>query len=255
MVVPAYNEQKRISATLDSFLGTLLKRYKGMTIIVSVQGHDRTAEIVRGYSRRHSQIRLLDSRRTVGKGLNLMLGFEAALDLRPDIVGFTDADPSVPPAELAKLIDALKDGKAAGVIASRYMEGSRILGDLTRSRLVASRAYNLMVRMLFGLDFHDTQCGAKFFRAAPLRSIMKDVNLTDMSFDINLLYEMSRRNLEVKEIPITYRIVNEESKVQVWKQVPKMFIVTLSYRITRSPLNKIIPESFKIVIYNWVRSW
>jgi hypothetical protein len=135
------------------------------------------------------------------------------------------------------------------------MEGSMILGDHPASRLVASRAYNLMVRALFGLDFTDTQCGAKFFRASALRSIMKHVQLTDMSFDINLLYEMSSQNLKVKEIPITYNVVNEESKVQVWRQMPKMFVVTFCYRITRSPFNRMFPEGFKIAVYNWVKNW
>ena len=255
MVVPAYKEEKRIAGTLDSFIGTLLKRYKGMTIIVSVQGHDRTAEIVKKYSKRHPQIRLLDASNTIGKGLNLMQGFDAALKLNPEVIGFTDADQSVPPEEIAKLIDALVKGKSAGVIASRYLKGSRILGDLTASRFLASRAYNLMIRALFGLGFSDTQCGAKFFRASALRSIMKKVQLTDMSFDINLLYEMRRRNLMVEEIPITYKIVNEESKVDVSKQIPKMFVVTFCYRISRSPLNNIIPEGFKVSLYNWVRSW
>jgi glycosyltransferase involved in cell wall biosynthesis len=255
MVVPAYNEERRIARTLDSFVGTLLKRYRGMTIVVSVQGNDRTAEMVRRYSKAHPQIRLQDNRGTLGKGLNLMHGFGAALKLNPDVIGFTDADPSVPPEELAKLIDSLAKGKLSGVIASRYMEGSRILGDHPASRLIASRAYNLMVRMLFGMHFTDTQCGAKFFRASALKSILRDVQLTDMSFDINLLYELSRRNLPVREIPITYHVVNEESKVDVSRQIPKMFVVTFCYRITRSPINRIIPESFKVALYNWVRSW
>jgi dolichyl-phosphate beta-glucosyltransferase len=254
LVVPAYNEERRISPTLDGFI-TLLKRYSGLLIIVSVQGNDGTADIVKRYAKKYHRIRLLDARGTLGKGRNLMQGFGAALKLNPDVVGFADADVSVSPRELTKLIDAMEDSELKAVIASRYMKGSRIIGDMKASRLFASRAHNLMVRILFGLNLSDTQCGAKLFRASALRSIMRDFQLTDMSFDTNLLYEMSRRDLKIKEIPITYRIVNEDSKVQVWKQIPKMFTITLSYRITRSPLNSLFPPKFKLMMYNWVKEW
>jgi dolichol-phosphate mannosyltransferase len=253
LVIPAYNEERRISRTLRGLIGTLLKKYSGMTVIVSVQGDDRTWDIVKEVSRTHSRIKLLDCRGTRGKGINLIRGFNAALKTNPDIVGFADADSSVRPDQLEKLIDALGGGD--GAIASRYIKGSRILGHLPPSRWLASRAYNLMVRLLFGLKFSDTQCGAKFFWSSALRSVMRNVRLTEMSFDINLLYEMERQGLAVREVPITYHMENEGSKVRVSRQIPRMLMVTVSYRIVRSPLNKLFPTGFKTALYNWVRSW
>jgi hypothetical protein len=135
------------------------------------------------------------------------------------------------------------------------MEGSNILGDLTTTRFIASRGYNIMIRALFGLDYTDTQCGAKFFKADALQIILKRIKLTDLSFDINLLYELHRAGFNVKEVPITYSIVNEHSKVNVGKQIPKMFVITLGYRITKSPLNKIIPHKFKGQVFNRIRRW
>ncbi|MDE1865501.1 MAG: glycosyltransferase [Candidatus Micrarchaeota archaeon] len=255
LVIPAYNEEKRISHTLGMISESLLRRYGRMKVIVAVQGSDRTMDIVKGLSRKNSRIVPLDCRGTSGKGINLIRGFGAALAARPEIVGFADADASVHPGQLEKMIEALRSDDVQGVIASRYVSGSKIVGHMPMSRWVASRGYNLMVRLLFGLGFSDTQCGAKFFRASALRSIMKKVNLTEMSFDVNLLYEMKMQNLPVEEVPITYYVKNEGSKVRVGRQIPKMFVVTLSYRITRSPFGMLFPVWFRSAVYRWVKSW
>ena len=258
VVIPAYNEEKRIGRTLDNFKSTLIKKHSNnITVLVVSDGStDRTDSIVREFGKHCRQIRLMRVSEHTGKGGVLKAGFyHACKDPKYDIIGFADADPSVSGAELIKLIDAIKPGRADGVIASRYMGGSRIVGRMTKTRFVASRCYNLMVNLLFGFNFKDTQCGAKFFTVASLRKILASVHLTDMSFDINLLYEMRRHGFTVKEVPITYYMVNEESKVSVRKQIPKMFIVTLSYRITRSPLGRLFPERFRIKVYNRIRKW
>jgi dolichol-phosphate mannosyltransferase len=255
LVIPAYNEEKRISRTLEIIMGSLLKRYSKMSVIVAVQGDDRTMEIVQRVSQRSPRVRALDCRKTSGKGINLIRGFEAALKTRPAVVGFADADGSVGPDQLEKLMAALQKDHVQGVMASRYLPGSHIVGKQPRGRWLASRLYNLMVRLLFGFDFTDTQCGAKFFRAGALRAVMRNVKLTEMSFDINLLYEMKRQGLPVEEVPITYHMQNEGSKVRVSKQIPKMFVVTTSYRVTRSPVGRIFPARFKSAVYRWVRKW
>ncbi len=255
LVIPAYNEEKRISSTLESIVGSLLKKYTRMSVIVAVQGEDRTMEIVQQISRKSPRVRALDCRKTSGKGINLIRGFEAALKSGPAIVGFADADGSVPPDQLEKLMTALQRDRVQGVMASRYLPGSRIVGRQPKTRWLASRLYNAMVRLLFGFDFTDTQCGAKFFSSGALRAVMRNVKLTEMSFDINLLYEMKRQGLPVEEVPIIYHMQSEGSKVKVSKQIPKMFVVTTSYRVTRSPLGKIFPARFKSAVYRRVRKW
>jgi glycosyltransferase involved in cell wall biosynthesis len=257
VVVPAYNEEKRIAKTLEDFRKTIIKRYgNSITVLVVSDGStDRTNKIVNGFSKKQSQIKLMVNEHS-GKGGALRAGFHRAIDERKyDVIGFADADPSVSGTEIMKLLLALDQSGADGIIASRYLKGSRIIGNLTATRYIASRCYNLMVNLLFGLGFKDTQCGAKFFRERALRKIIEGVHLTDMSFDINLLYEMHRHGFVVKEIPITYRIVNESSSVRVGKQIPKMFIITLSYRITKSPLKALFPESFRIRVYNALKNW
>lgn len=258
IVIPAHNEEKRIVNSLHDFKETILKKYgKNLTLVIVSDGStDKTNDIVKKWQKKYSQIKLIIGEKREGKGSALIRGFHIACDIyNPDIVGFVDADPSVSGIEIIKLLTFLQKKGVDGVIASRYLKDSKIIGELGKARFIASRSYNVMIRVLFGLGFKDTQCGAKFFKAKSLCKVLHQIHLTDMSFDINLLYELHRRRFNVKEVPITYNVVKEHSKVTVSKQIPKMFVVTVSYRITRSPLNRIIPNKLKGAVYNKVRKW
>jgi glycosyltransferase involved in cell wall biosynthesis len=257
MIVPAYNEEGRILETLEDYRKTLIGRYgDAIRIVVASDSTDGTNRIVSGYARRHRQVSLYIKKERQGKGAALLRGFQLACqDPDTTIVGFADADPSISGSEMVKMLECLNRKGVDGAIASRYVKGSRWIGRPRPSRLVASRCYNLMVRALFGFPYKDTQCGAKFFRKGALCSALGSIMLTDMSFDINLLYEMRKRKLNVVETPITYRWVNEGSTLRLKRQVPQMFMVALGYKIVRSPLKDVVPDRLKGFVYNLLKRW
>jgi glycosyltransferase involved in cell wall biosynthesis len=256
LIIPAYNEQERIRQTLEDYCGTLSRNYKeDACIAVISDSNDRTNEIVSKYAKGRN-VKLLKNRIKRGKGAALLKGFELACgDRNAEIVGFVDADPSITGSEIVRLIERLRESDADGVIASRYVKGSKLIGRQRPARYFASRGYNLLVRLLFGFKYHDTQCGAKFFKKRALCSILRTLALTDMSFDLDLLYEMRQRGFRVEEVPITYRWINQGSSLRLNKQVPQMFMVAIGYRIIKSPLNAIVPPSVKGAVYNFFRGW
>lgn len=258
IVIPAYNEETRIVKTLDDFSKTIFNRYgKGLfLIIVSDNSTDRTNSIIEKYSKRYSQIRCVISTEKLGKGGSIIKGFGVLCKkYKPQVIGFVDADSLLPGRQIIDLLEFMRDSKVDGVIASRYLKDSKITGNQGMARFLASRGYNIMVRLLFGMDIKDTQCGAKFFKAGAICSSLRDIKLTDMSFDVNLLYELHRRNFRVVEVPLSYSVVKEGSKVDLKKQIPKMFLMTAGYRLVRSPLNIVIPERLKMAVYNCIRNW
>jgi glycosyltransferase involved in cell wall biosynthesis len=258
IVIPAHNEEKRIIKTLDNLSKTVLKKYGMDLILIVVSDHstDRTNSIITSYTKRYRQIKYLNSKVRLGKGGAIIKGFELAFErYKPDILGFIDADSSVSDEQIIRLLEFLKDNKVDGVIASRYLKQSRIIGRQGNARFISSRAYNSMIRLLFGLDFKDTQCGAKFFKAEALSSTLHRISLTDLSFDINLLYEMHTHKFNVVEIPIDYSIIKEGSKVDLKRQIPKMFLITVGYRLVRSPLNAVMPEKLKSELYDKIRNY
>ncbi len=258
IVIPAYNEEKRIIHTLNDFEKTIIKKYgNNVEILVVSESTDKTNSIVRTYAFKHKQIRLLRETQRHGKGGALIKGFAIACQSHKwDVVGFVDADPSITGVQVMKLLDRLSsDHNVDGVIASRYSAGSKILGEQKLSRLIASRAYNIFLRILLGFNYVDTQCGAKFFRTNVLRSILPYLALTDMSFDLDLLYQMQVKKYNVVEVPITYNMITEGTKLRMTKQVPQMFIVAIGYRIAKSRFKVLVPSKVKGKIYHYIKKW
>ncbi|MDE1849392.1 MAG: glycosyltransferase [Candidatus Micrarchaeota archaeon] len=243
IVIPAYNEERRIGGTLKEYAGALLKKYDGsVDLLVVSESTDDTDKIVKRFSKANDHIRLLSSGRRLNKGGAIIRGFRHACNSGYGIIGFADADLALTSSQIIKMLDRLRKGSIDGVIASRYAKGSRIIGKQKLARYVASRAYNLMVRLLFGFRYSDTQCGYKFFMRRSLCRILGRLTLTDMSFDINLLYELKMQRSNVVEMPIEYRMAYEGSTLRVRRQLPQMLASTIGFRIERSPIGRMIQK-------------
>ncbi|NLX48751.1 MAG: glycosyltransferase family 2 protein [Methanospirillum sp.] len=195
IVVPAYNEERRIGGLLASLAGF------GGPVIVVADGTDRTADLVREFGASHPQLALtcLEFPARLGKGGGIMAGFRAA---RTPFVGFMDADGSTAPAEMVRLFSFL--GDADGAIASRWASGAVVPVRQGPLRRLQSRAFNLLIRLLFGLPYADTQCGAKVFRREALLPVLGEMELTGFEFDVELLWRLSRRGARVVEVPTVW---------------------------------------------------
>lgn len=192
IVIPAFNEECRIGgllAELDGFEGP---------VIVVADGTDRTAAMVEAHAARHPALRLscLSFPRQLGKGGGILAGFRAA---ETPFVGFMDADGSTSPAEMVRLFSCLED--ADGVIASRWSPGAVVPIRQGVVRRLQSRAFNLLIRLLFDLPFTDTQCGAKVFRTAALHTVLDEMCLSGFEFDVELLWRLRHRGQRVIEVP------------------------------------------------------
>jgi glycosyltransferase involved in cell wall biosynthesis len=253
IVIPAHNEEKRIGKTLEVYSSFFEKKRKDnlldyQILIVINNTSDRTEQIVKRYQRHNAKIRCLVFKQG-GKGFAITQGFQAALTQDFDAVGFVDADLATSPEAFYDLILHL-DGYD-GVIASRWLSGSKILTPQTQLRRFLSRGFNFLVRTLFLLPYRDTQCGAKIFKRKALEHSVQDLTVTRWAFDIDLLYIMRKKGFYIQEIPTVWED-QRESKLNV-KTVPlQMFLAILRLRMLHSPFKRLIqvydqlPERFKI---------
>jgi len=236
IVVPAYNEAKRISRMLDSYLAYFLPRYNNeVEVIVVVNGsHDNTADVVRTYSQKNPQVSVLEVKEAIGKGGAVILGFKNA---DGDLIGFADADGSTPPEAFEDL--AANIGSAGAIIASRWFAESVVEPRQPLKRRVASRMFNLLVRTTFGMDIHDTQCGAKVLRKEAVRDILHHIGITRWAFDVDLLFQVHRAGYQITEWPTVWHDEGG-SQLRIVKASFEMLIAIIRLRLIYSPFKWVV---------------
>lgn len=233
LIIPAYNEENRIAAVLDEFLPFLKRRFKSFELVVVCNGcTDSTPEIVRKYRKRG--VRLISFRDALGKGWAIKEGFEVA---DGKIVGFFDSDSSVSSAQLGVLISEIVEGRADGVISSRYCKGARITARQPPWRFIAGRLFNLLVRLLFGLGFADTQCGAKLFKKRAVDSVKRELKTKGYAFDVELIWRMKQKGFKIVEVPIVWAHCRE-GKFSLMSAPKMLYDIALLKFGTLKPPNK-----------------
>jgi len=203
LVIPAYNEEKRIRSLLEDLSG-----FRGDLIFVC-DGTDATPAVIGAFAAAHPSlsIRCLTFPVRLGKGGGVVAGIREA---STRYVGYMDADGSTSLSEMERLFDCLVD--ADGAIGSRWLPGSVMTVRQGLRRRAESRLFNLVVRLLFGLGYRDTQCGAKVFRREALDRVLPSIRSTGFEFDVELLWRLARSGCRVEEVPITWEN-RDESKV------------------------------------------
>lgn len=235
LVIPACNEEQRIQDTLEKYVTFLLDSGISFEIIVEMDGcTDGTADIVHGMSSIYPCIRALEYKEKLGKGGGLLKGFQLA---KGDVVGFVDADGSIQPMEMMKLLKRVQAGSDCA-IGSRRVKGS-VVSNQPRARRILSRCFNLLVRVLFLMPYKDTQCGAKVYRASSLNKILKEIHVNGFIFDVVLLYQTKKNGFVVDEVPIIWED-KEGSKVNMMFTTLDMFSSILKLRIYYSPLRRLL---------------
>jgi len=229
LVIPAWNEEARLRATLDRYLPALESTHSPFEVVVVADGStDRTVEVAQRY--RSRGVRLITSSAKLGKGKAVLTGLQAA---SYEFSGFIDADGPVLPEDLMTLVKALENCDCA--IASRKVVGSRIVIPRTLARRLLSRVWNLAARGLLLLQVRDTLCGAKFFRTSSLERIIHEVAVSDWAFDVSILFHIKEQGMSVREVPVTW-IEKSGSKLDIVRDVPRMLIALVGIRIMSSPI-------------------
>ncbi len=207
VVLPAHNEARNLERTVKKLAGFLEKGYE---IIVAEDGStDGTDRVARRLERK-GLIKFMHSDERLGRGKALSAAFKKA---RGNVIVYMDVDLATQLSSLKQLINEVRGG-ADIAIGSRYCKGSD--AKRTFSRLLASKAYNLLVFVLFGLKLSDMQCGFKAFKKDSLMKMLCDVKDTHWFWDTELLIRASRKGYKIVEVPVRWR-EGESTTVNVLK--------------------------------------
>ena len=161
---------------------------------------DATATIARACAARHPQVRLLQHAGNRGKGAAVRTGMLAA---QGKLIGFSDADLSVPVDDIERLFRQLEQG-AQAVIASRTLRESVLVVPPSPVRHLLSRSFNRIVRTLFALPYRDTQCGLKGFQRHVAHAIFSQTQIDGFAFDVEVLLLAQQLGYAVDEMAVRF---------------------------------------------------
>jgi glycosyltransferase involved in cell wall biosynthesis len=208
IVIPAYNEEKRIYRTLAAYSHFFkeVAQQDALTceFVVVLNGcTDATKTVVQAAADAWGSIVLVDLGAQAGKGLAIKVGFLNALQRPNDYIGFVDADMATLPEYFFDLIGYVK--QCDGVIASRYMPGATVYPPRQKYKRWGSRLiYEPLIRLLFGISYYDYQCGAKLFTREVIEAVAPELTVKQWAFDVELLYRCKRHAFFIKEIPTVW---------------------------------------------------
>lgn len=236
LIIPAYNEERRLGATLENYARWMEGKFPGDAelIVVANGSSDQTAAVAREMASAHPCIRVLEDRRRIGKGGAILMGMDAA---QGDRIGFVDADGATPPEAFQMLVEGL--GGAGLCMANRWRPDSRISPPQPFLRRAASRVFNGLVRLLFGFRTTDTQCGAKLWSRQAQAAVRSKIGITRWAFDVDLLFQIKRAGLELVDVPTIWRD-QAGSHVQLGKSSWEMVLAVGRLRLLYSSLRWIV---------------
>ena len=236
LLIPSYNEEKRIGPVLDRYAVYFRECYKGKFVLVVVLNdcRDNTLGVVLAAMEKYSQtIRYLKFDEAIGKGGALIEGLK--LYQEAEYIGYVDADGATSPEAYHDLIRHCREADC--VFGSRWLPDSVIHHAQESKRQFASRCFHIIVQSLFWMNIKDTQCGAKLIHRKAAEAVQNHLMIADMAFDINLLYVLKRKGFTLKEIPTEWTD-QIGTKVVLGRTSLTMLLSVIRLRIIYSPFYK-----------------
>ena len=208
IIIPAYNEAKRLPASLVKVREYLsASPWEFAEVVVVDDGStDDTVQVARD-----AGVRVLQNPGNRGKGYSVKHGM---LEAKGEWALFTDADLSSPIGEVEKLWSALVREPAQVAVGSRAVDRSLVGVHQPWLREAVGRVFNAAMRLVTGLPFKDTQCGFKLFQTSAGREVFSRQQLDGFGFDVEVLFIAKQLGFRSLEVPVRWDNV-EGSKVSL----------------------------------------
>ena len=201
VVFPAYNEVEYLNAAVERVTEVLNDFTLSFEIVIAEDGStDGTAERAQELSQRFSHVRQIHVERRLGRGTALSNAFRLC---NGDVFVYMDLDLATDLKHLKPLIEAITMENYDVCIGSRNLPESKVERELRRS--IASKSYNIIVRLVLGCDLSDQQCGFKAFKRETLLGMINEVHSHHWFWDTEILVRAARNGYKIKEIPVEWK--------------------------------------------------
>ena len=244
IIIPAYNEEKRIKPVLEEICSYIQINNLPWNIIVSIDGNDGTEMYVRRVMSEYQFVSYNKGKGRSGKGGAIKRAFNYRLG---DFVILMDSDGAIAFKDILDSVPLLD--KYDVINFDRYKNGTN---NIPLIRRFVSRGYNIYLKILLGLNINDTQCGYKIIKTEVAKNIFTKITVSNGFFYSNLFFYLKQLSARVIEVPIRYNHI-EGSKFNVSSMVLGGFVSAIAFRIRMSPFVKFIPKAMYELYYRKFR--
>jgi glycosyltransferase involved in cell wall biosynthesis len=221
IIIPAYNEEKRLPATLEKWQILLAKKnpnYKVAEIIIVDDGSkDKTISVAQ-YFKKSLPIKIIEVKPNKGKGNAVRAGVKKAVG---DLIFIYDADAAVLPEEIEKLLSKIDNADI--VIGSRTAKDSKT--KMSFKRKLVGKCFHIICYPLLP-KIKDASCGAKLSKTDVAKKIFELQKIDRFAFDIEILWLAKKLNFKIQEVGIIWQEI-PNSKVNIIKDSFEMFFSVL----------------------------
>ncbi|PKN02066.1 MAG: glycosyl transferase family 2 [Elusimicrobia bacterium HGW-Elusimicrobia-1] len=227
VIIPAFNEEKRLGPTIERMLAYLAADGGDFEILVVDDGSaDGTAAVAESFAAR-GKVRLIRSDVNRGKGFSVKRGVEEA---RMEFILFSDADLSTPIEELSKLKSSLDGADADMAAGSRAATGADVALHQPFYREMMGKVFNKIARTLTFGRIKDSQCGFKLFRKNAAKKLFALSRIDGFAFDAEIIFLAQKKGFGVVEVPVRW-INNPNTRVSAVRDSVKMLVELVRIRI------------------------
>ncbi len=233
IVIPAYNEEKRIKTTIATLLENAPKLKIKEILIVDDGSTDKTAKVVQTKLHLENNIKLIQLEKNQGKGKALR---EGVIQATGEYIGCFDADLSAAIDSIPNAVKILENGADLAIGTRVTLQGRDLRQTQPLRRRYAGKIFALLQKFIVGIPYQDTQCPFKFFTKQAANTIFPNLVIQRWSVDVEILARAEKSNLEIVELPIIWQHI-DDSKVTLG---PRILINVISELIKiRRNLNKL----------------
>ena len=237
IIIPAYNEQNKISADIlaaDKFISD--NNYVGEIIVVDDGSTDETTSIANScIERTNSNLTVLKLPKNIGKGGAVSEGIQTSSG---EIVMYADAGLTVPFNNALVGIKLIEDGNCEIANGSRKMEETKIVRAQDFDRKFISKVFGFMVKLLLGIpkEMTDTQCGFKIYKGEVARELYKKLTITGFLFEIEFILLAIKEGYKITEFPVTWKC-DRDSRLSVSGSSMKIISEFIALKRSADPPN------------------